>query len=277
MEIDVPVAKEGGGTLQRLRLEPGYFGDGVWLIEPFCRLEGMAGTRPLRSAVGERCAVALHIDAGIFVGHLNPFLIEDPDNAYRRAIRILSLPIVEASDATVFVGGVYRAAGTRLFESDGGARLFAAELAGEMAPMDSPGYVPRLSPWDIALSAFSGPAEAYDASLPESSAMASFAGLGLLGRTRMVKEVFCHERFELSTAMAFGNALSRAASLGWISQTSASTNWQRSLLPKTVSSRTNRGCSAAASSSTPPSMRGSAWPRLTPIRRMPSAPAAHAT
>ena len=74
--------------------------------------------------------------------------------------------------------------------------------------MDSPGYVAGLSPWDIDLRAFSAPAAAYGASLPETGAMGSFSGLGLLGRARMVKEVFYHERFEPSTAMAFGNALS---------------------------------------------------------------------
>jgi hypothetical protein len=63
-----------------LRLEPGNFSDGVWLVEPYCRLEGMAGTRPLRSAVGERCDVALHVNAGIFGNRLDPLLIEDPDH-----------------------------------------------------------------------------------------------------------------------------------------------------------------------------------------------------
>lgn len=38
--------------------------------------------------------------------------------------------------------------------------------------------------------------------------MAAFAGLGLLGRARMVKEVFSHGRFEPSTATAFENAAS---------------------------------------------------------------------
>lgn len=207
MDIDVPFDKDGDATLHRLRIEPGNFGDGVWLIEPFCRLEGMAGTRPLRSAVGERCAVALHINAGIFRGRLDPFLIEDPEGAYRRAARILSLPIVEVSGATVLVGEVYRAAGTRLSESNGGAQLFAAELVGEMAPIDSPGYVPQLSPWDIDLRAYSAAAATYEPSPPENSAMASFAGLGLLGRTRMVKDVFSHERFDPRTAMAFESAL----------------------------------------------------------------------
>ena len=208
MEIDIPIDGESGATSHRLRLEPGNFSDGVWLVEPYCRLKGLAGTRPLRSVVGERCDVALHVNAGFFGNRLDPFLIEDPDHAYRRAAHILSRPVVEASAATVFVGEVYRAAGTRLFECGGGAQLFAAELAGEMSAMDSPGYVPRLSPWDIDLHAFSAPALAYDAAPPESGAMAAFAGLGLLGRARMVKEVFSHGRFELSTATAFENAAS---------------------------------------------------------------------
>ena len=36
--------------------------------------------------------------------------------------------------------------------------------------------------------------------------MASFSGLSVLGRARMVKDVIRHERFEPTTAMAFGNA-----------------------------------------------------------------------
>jgi hypothetical protein len=208
MEIDIPIDGESGAASHRLRIEPCCFSDGVWLVEPYCRLEGMAGTRPLRSPVGERCDVALHVNAGIFGNRLDPSLIEDPDNAYRRAARVLSRPVVEASGATVFVGEVYRGAGTRLFERDGGAQLFAAELSGEMSAVDSAGYVPRLSPWDIDLRAFSAPALAYDAAPPENCAMAAFAGLGLLGRARMVKEVFSHGRFEPSTATAFKNAAS---------------------------------------------------------------------
>ena len=207
-EIDIPIDGESGATSHHLRLEPGHFSDGVWLVEPYCRLEGMAGTRPLRSAVGERCDVALHVNAGIFVNRRDPFLIEDPDAAYRRAARILSRPVVEASAATGFVGEVYRAAGKRLIECGDGAQLFAAELTGEMSAVDLPGYVPPLSPWDIDLHAFSAPAVAYDAALSESGAMAAFAGLGLIGRARMVKDVFSHGRFELSTAMAFENAAS---------------------------------------------------------------------
>ena len=206
VEIDIPINGESDASTHRLRMEPGDFSDGVWLVEPYCRLDGMAGMRPLRSAVGERCAVALQITAGAFGGRLDPFLIEDPESAFRRAARIMSLPIIEASAATVFVGALYLAAGARLSESDCGTQLFAGELAGELAPMDSPGYVARLSPWDIDLRAFSAAASTYDASLPETGAMASFSGLGVLGRARMVKDMIQHERFELTTAMAFGNA-----------------------------------------------------------------------
>ena len=84
-----------------------------------------------------------------------------------------------------------------------------------MSAVDSPGYVPRLSPWDIDLHAFSAPAVVYDAALPENGAMAAFAGLGLLGRAGMVKEVFSQGRFELrTTPTAFENAASASRVAG---------------------------------------------------------------
>jgi hypothetical protein len=104
------------------------------------------------------------------------------------------------------VDDLYLMAGRRLLDNDGHAQLFATELTGELAPMESPGYVARLSPWDIDLRAFSAPARAYE--LSEIGAIASFTGLGILGRVRMVKDMIRHERVEPTIAMAFGNAAS---------------------------------------------------------------------
>jgi hypothetical protein len=206
VDIDATLESDTGVVSHQLRLMPSDVGDGVWLVEPFCRLDDMPGLRPLRSVVGERCVVALQSGGGVFGRRVDPVPIDDAESVFRRSARILSLPILHASKATALVDDLYLTAGRRLLENGDSAQLFATELAGELAPMDSPGYVGRLSPWDVDLRAFSAPAKAYE--LSEIRAIASFTGLGILGRARMVKDIIRHERFEPTTAMAFGNAAS---------------------------------------------------------------------
>ena len=188
----------------------------------------------------------------------------------------MSLPIIEASEATVFVGALYLAAGARLSESDCGTQLFAGDLAGDLAPMDSPGYVARLSPWDVDLHAFSAPAAVYDACLPETGAMASFSGLSVLGRARMVKDVIRHERFEPTTAMAFGNAPSAIRvdaldltdfSFDRLSEVFTTDNGLREDEPVA------RSCGFERAADTPGPVR----PEATPTPRTRGASAAHAT
>lgn len=197
-----------GQAAHRLRVPFADWRDGVWLLEPYCRAEGIPGHRPLRSAADERYAFAFLNRGGIRERRLDETAIPDPEAAFRRAARALAIPLADAvAEAAEPLEALYRAAGAHLLREapHRAAAAFADDLAGIETAGVAPGTLPRLSPWHVDPRAFSLPASAYDADALDATDLAPFYGLAVLGRTRTLREAFAGGRFDLIFAAGFGN------------------------------------------------------------------------
>ncbi|MCS6803433.1 MAG: hypothetical protein NZ773_16015 [Dehalococcoidia bacterium] len=197
-----------GQAAYRLRVPFADLGDGVWLLEPYCRAEGMPGHRPLRSAVDERYAFAFLNRGGVREDRLDTIAIPDPESAFRRAARALAISLAdEVAEAAEPIEALYRAAGERLLEEapHRAAAAFADDLAGIEAAGVAPGTLPRAAPWQISLRAFSLPASAYDPHADDKPELAAFGGLAVLGHTPTLKAVFASSRFDALFASGFEN------------------------------------------------------------------------
>jgi hypothetical protein len=197
-----------GAPVHRFRLPFGRWDDGVWLVEPYCRVEGMPGARPLRTAADERFTFAFLTRGGVRDRCVDEERILDTEAAFRRAANAIATPIAnEVAEAAWPVESLYRAAGARLLQDTPttAAVAFANDLAGMENIGGSPGALPRLSPWHVDLAAFSQQASAYDANRLEAPDLAPFAGLAILGSSRLLKDAFTDRRFEPCAAGAFGN------------------------------------------------------------------------
>lgn len=197
-----------GRAAHRLRVPLADWRDGVWLLEPYCRVEGMPGNRPLRSAVDERYAFAFLNRGGVRARRLDEAAIPDPEAAFRRAARALAIPLADAvAEAAEPLEAVYRAAGARLLQEapHRAAAAFADDLAGIEAAGVAPGTLPRLSPWHVDLRAFSLPASTYDADAQDAADLAPFCGLAVLGRSRTLRDAFAGGRFDPVFAAGFEN------------------------------------------------------------------------
>lgn len=194
--------------VHRLRLPFARWDDGVWLVEAFCRVEGMPGARSLRTAADERFAFAFLTRGGLRHRCVDEAQILNTEAAFRRAANAIATPIAtEVAEAAWPVDNLYKAAGARLLQDSPttAAVAFANDLAGMESIGGSPGALPRLSPWHVDLAAFSQPAGAYDADRFDVPDLAPFAGLAVLGSSRFLKDAFTDRRFEPCAAGAFGN------------------------------------------------------------------------
>lgn len=197
-----------GQSAYQLRLPFADWTDGVWVLEPYCRADGIPGHRPLRSAAGERYAFAFLNRGGIRERRLEESAIQDPEAAFRRAARALAIPLADAvAEAAEPFEALYRAAGAHLLREapHRAAVAFADDLAGIETAGVAPGTLPRLSPWHVDLRAFSLPASDYDADALAATDLAPFYGLAVLGRTRTLREAFTGGHFDPIFAAGFEN------------------------------------------------------------------------
>lgn len=197
-----------GGSTYRLTVPFAGWDDGLWLLEPYCRAEGMPGNRPLRTAADEGYAVAFLSRGGVRERRIDALPMPDAEAAFRRAARALSNPLAkQAAAAAEPVEELYRASGRRLLEEAPrkAAAAFADDLAGVETIGSAPGVLPRLSPWHVDLAAFSPAASNYDTEAFDSPDLAPFYGLAALARSRMLRDVFESGRFDPLFAAAFEN------------------------------------------------------------------------
>jgi hypothetical protein len=197
-----------GQAAYRLRIRAAGWSNGLWLLEPYCEFERMPGHRPLRSTADERYAFAFLTCGGVRQRRLDGTAISDPEAAFRRAARALAIPLADpVVEAAEPLKALYREAGARLLREvpRRAAAAFAADLAGIEADGVAPGTLPRLSPWDVDLGAFSLPASDYDAEALDATDLAPFQGLAILGQTRTLKELFADGRFDQIFAAGFEN------------------------------------------------------------------------
>jgi hypothetical protein len=202
------VASNGNGLSCHFRLLFAGFPEGTWRAEPFCIFGGLTGFRPLRMELGGHCAFAFRTrDSRMGIG---AGLHEDPGGAFRRSTIAVSLPTAEeVADTAVVVEKFYQAAGRELIRQDLSlaAISFATDLVQADSFQESPGFIPKRSPWHINWNSFSAEAIAYDGISSDDASLRGFYGLGLLGNDRMVKNFFRHRNVDIHFAAAFGNVV----------------------------------------------------------------------